>query len=585
MADFYWVGGTSTASATLANWVTTLGGSTAPSVASTASDDVWFTHYGVADCKLAQGFVCQLMQWHSVYDEEVIADNNKRWFSEEKRFTKKVILDGLIDIKGLLIDGIIENDPSPSSTPSIKMSAALMTSNDSKVVPINFGNNAAFNDAVSLNLAITGTFYLEPGQYPTCISSAGDWITNYVKPFIKDANKEVNFYSMNVTGGTVGVVKPLNRKDRDVIITFRSTAAPTNFQCGIASLDFGHAKIKQAGLASGAQPLIHSGSDYTGHNSGNITVLYHSYHLFNNGALTTPFHWSIPAQIVWSINNLTVDSNCMIQGGTGSEIHCVSLPKVKGSLGNFMQINSGLYRASTDNILADPLIGFNYGGTGLTVVGTANQVLATNAGATAIEWQTVSGGGGSGDITSVVAGTGLTGGATTGDATVNVIGGTGLTANADDIQITDGGVGTTQLANDSVTGDKLADNIDVAGTLDVTGVTTLDNDLVVAGQATLRAGVGIKTAGYGPSIAESGTVFQITNAGTVAFTLPENPTVGVQYVVVNVNGNDIVITPTSGDKVNGGTDSTLTNNTAYAATSCVCAVGGGVAEWLVFGGV
>ena len=40
-----------------------------------------------------------------------------------------------------------------------------------------------------------------------------------------------------------------------------------------------------------------------------------------------------------------------------------------------------------------------------------------------------------GDITSVVAGSGLTGGATSGAATVNVIGGTGITANADDIAI------------------------------------------------------------------------------------------------------------------------------------------------------
>ena len=40
-----------------------------------------------------------------------------------------------------------------------------------------------------------------------------------------------------------------------------------------------------------------------------------------------------------------------------------------------------------------------------------------------------------GDITSVVAGTGLTGGGTSGAATVNVIGGTGITANANDIAI------------------------------------------------------------------------------------------------------------------------------------------------------
>ena len=41
-----------------------------------------------------------------------------------------------------------------------------------------------------------------------------------------------------------------------------------------------------------------------------------------------------------------------------------------------------------------------------------------------------------GDITSVVAGAGMTGGATDGAATINVVGGTGITVNADDIEVT-----------------------------------------------------------------------------------------------------------------------------------------------------
>ena len=60
-------------------------------------------------------------------------------------------------------------------------------------------------------------------------------------------------------------------------------------------------------------------------------------------------------------------------------------------------------------------IDYTFGGTGLAALGTAGQALKTNSAANAIEWASIAG-----DIEGVTAGTGLSGGGTSGTITVSI---------------------------------------------------------------------------------------------------------------------------------------------------------------------
>ena len=143
------------------------------------------------------------------------------------------------------------------------------------------------------------------------------------------------------------------------------------------------------------------------------------------------------------------------------------------------------------------------------------------------------------DITGVTAGTGMTGGGTEGDVTLNVIGGTGIDANADDIAI-DSTVAT------------------------LTGTQTLTNKTITAVQLDIEAQGDLRlqdtTGGQYVALQAPGTV-----ATSYTLTFPGDDGANEEFLQTNVSG--VLAWAVAGGATGAGGDTVFYENGQSVTTS------------------
>jgi hypothetical protein len=179
------------------------------------------------------------------------------------------------------------------------------------------------------------------------------------------------------------------------------------------------------------------------------------------------------------------------------------------------------------------------------------------------------------DIATLFAGDGLT--ASHAVMAVNVDDAT-IETNSDAIRVKNDGIDIQHIADNAVDGDKLADDIVIANTLEVTGTTTLNDNLVVSPTKTFFST-------RLPTVTVTGALTENTHAGRYLIcggnvTLPASPAAGVHFTILNTSGGNITVTATSSSTINGGSANTVITVATYNAVTCI---GIGSNNWIALG--
>ena len=555
MATVTWIGAVSTSANTDANWST----GSKP----VAGDVAVFDNNAIENCNWDIGTPSTALSVDEIIIESTFKDGS---------VPRTLTLDTKPRIKGLFIDGTIQ----AGVTGEINFESGFgsyKTYNNRYVL---IGDNAIFTN-ITMTMRGTGVKF-DDGQHPTVTLLAGTYGPDYETPTGTSGKASFTSLTIDATATSFAPLAAVDANDRKKVFDF------TAFTCDISGFDAGESTFEFLALSGGFNLPVRTAT---------FTPVYRKVVL---KAATAGHKVMVADNSILVCDELEIQDGCMMIGpqGTdkqGADIRVTLPPKIRGSW-SFGQISNGLYRS--------PKLAF----------GPSLSLATSLAGKITIKESTYSSSSPVSDDTTIEI---LADSVSTSDAMFRINTDSGFLRigpqNSGYCHFYtdralyyfnkpihfDGGGAIASYNDDFIIQSDLASGssttrIHIEGGVDATlvgignGAPTATLD--VTGDVRFRASVEICTSDPAPATGESGTIYQFTKGSAGVFTLPADPPVGTQFVLVNGDGQDIVITrPHSSVKINGAT-ADKTNTTAYAATSIVAVVqNGNSSEWLVFGGI